>query len=193
MTDTNKNKSKTQPPKGNPQPGKPDNSSKKNNKFNSYLIPAIIGLSMLLMFFLSSQGEVKEVEWRTVRDDYIQNREIEKLVIVNQSIVEVYIKADKIDQPKHSGISKKGLSSMSTKTGPHYQFKIASVDRFTDILDEAQKNLEYNERIEPEAEYRRDVFNDLLGWLLPLAILVVIWLFIFRRMSSGAGLSLIHI
>jgi AFG3 family protein len=36
-------------------------------------------------------------------------------------------------------------------------------------------------------QYRKDVLSDVLGWLLPLAILVVIWLVIFRRMSSAAG------
>ena len=34
---------------------------------------------------------------------------------------------------------------------------------------------------------RRNFLGDILGWLLPLAILIGVWLFIFRRMGAGAG------
>jgi len=189
MTDETKDKDKetTEPPKGNINPlGGNDNSPKKNNKYNQYLIPALVGMTMLLMYFLSGQREAIKTDWKTVRDDYLVNNEVEKLVIINQTYVEVFIKAEKLDEPKHSNVLKRGISQLA-KTGPHYRFSIASVDRFTENLDEAQKDKPISERIEPGAEYKKDVFGEVLGWLLPLAILIVIWLVIFRRMSGGAG------
>ena len=169
-------------PQGNPAGGPP----KKNSKFNSYLIPAIVGLTVMLMYFFSGQRNAIETTWTNVRDDFLANKEVEKLVIVNQTYVEVFIKADKLDQEKHSEVTDRGFGQLS-KMGPHYKFSIASVDRFTENLDEAQKDLPYTDRIEPGAKYEKDVFGELLGWLLPLAILVIIWLVIFRRMSSAAG------
>jgi AFG3 family protein len=187
MTDNNKNKTtKPSTPKGNTPMGDPDNSPKKNNKFNVYLIPALVGITMLLMYVFSGQREPIQTDWKTVRDDFMANHEVEKLSIINQTYVEVYIKADKLDQPKYRDVTSRGISQLA-KSGPHYKFSIASVDRFTENLDEAQKNLPVSERIEPTAEYRKDVFGEVLGWLLPLAILVVIWLVIFRRMSGAGG------
>lgn len=185
-SDTNKNEN-PQPKNPNPENGF-DNLSKKNNnnRFNSYLIPAMIGFTLLLMFFFSGQREPIDTSWKTVRDDFLTNKEVEKLTIINQTYVEVTIKADKLDQPKHREVTARGIKQLA-KTGPHYKFTIASVDRFTENLDEAQKELPVTDRIEPGAEYRKDMFGEVLGWLLPLAILVIIWVVIFRRMSSASG------
>ncbi len=185
-SDSNKNEN-PQPKNPNPEDGF-ENLSKKNNnnRFNSYLIPAMIGFTLLIMFFFSGQREPLDTSWKTVRDDFMANREVEKLTIINQTYVEVTIKADKLDQPKHREVTARGIKQLA-KTGPHYKFTIASVDRFTENLDEAQKELPVTDRIEPGAEYRKDMFGEVLGWLLPLAILVIIWVVIFRRMSSAAG------
>jgi cell division protease FtsH len=185
MTDKSKNKGTTPPPNGNIPKGGNDNFPNKN-KFNTYLIPALVGFSVLVMFLLSGQREPITTDWKTVRDDYLANNEVEKLVIINQTYVEVFIKADKLDEPKHSKVVSRGISQMA-QVGPHYKFSIASVDRFTANLDEAQKDLPFADRIEPGAEYKKDMFGEVIGWLLPLAILIVIWLVIFRRMSGGAG------
>lgn len=146
----------------------------------------MIGFTLLLMFFFSGQREPIDTSWKTVRDDFLANKEVEKLTIINQTYVEVTIKADKLDQPKHREVTARGIKQLA-KTGPHYKFTIASVDRFTENLDEAQKELPVTDRIEPGAEYRKDMFGEVLGWLLPLAILVIIWVVIFRRMSAGSG------
>ena len=37
------------------------------------------------------------------------------------------------------------------------------------------------------SETRNNYFGDIMGWIIPIILLVVIWLFIFRRMSGGAG------
>jgi cell division protease FtsH len=42
-------------------------------------------------------------------------------------------------------------------------------------------------RIYPEYETRENWAGDLIGWLLPIAILIGFWIFIMRRMSGGAG------
>jgi cell division protease FtsH len=187
MTDNNNKNTNPQPQKGNsPQEGGAPGGNPKKNKLNSYLIPALVGFVLMLMYFFGGQREALETDWRTVRDDFLMNNEVEKLIIVNQSFVEVYIRQDKLDQAKHEDVSNRGIGQMS-KVGPHYKFSIASNDRFLENLDDAQKDRELHDRIEPVSETRKDLFGELLGWLLPLAILVVIWLVIFRRMSNAAG------
>ncbi len=187
MTDNTNNKNNNSNQKNNSsQNNTGGNGPKKNNKFNAYFIPAIFGITLLLMVFFNGQKNAVETDWQTVRDEYLLKGDVEKMIIVNQTFVEVYIKSDKLNQEKFKEVNKPGISQLA-KSGPHYRFTIASVERFTHNLDEAQKDIPIDERIEPGAEIRKDVFGELIGWLLPLAILIVIWLVIFRRMSSAAG------
>ncbi|MDC3116018.1 ATP-dependent zinc metalloprotease FtsH, partial [Bacteroidota bacterium] len=66
-------------------------------------------------------------------------------------------------------------------------FEIGSVDNFTSELKEAQINFQEEDKIFPYYETRKDVFGDILGWILPLVIFIGIWIFIMRRMSGGSA------
>ena len=51
-----------------------------------------------------------------------------------------------------------------------------------------RKHVIYKEdKIFPYYETRKDVFGDILGWILPLVIFIGIWIFIMRRMSGGGA------
>jgi hypothetical protein len=82
----------------------PETITIKEEKYNSYLIPALVGIAMLFMWMLSGQREAIQTDWKTVRYDYLQNNEVEKLIIVNKMEVEVYIKEEFLDQPKHKNV-----------------------------------------------------------------------------------------
>ena len=43
------------------------------------------------------------------------------------------------------------------------------------------------DKISPLYETRNNVFGDILGWILPLAFFILIWIFIMRKMSGGSG------
>ncbi|MDC3130611.1 ATP-dependent zinc metalloprotease FtsH, partial [Bacteroidota bacterium] len=75
----------------------------------------------------------------------------------------------------------------SKNFGPHFFFEIGSVDNFTSELKEAQINFQEEDKIFPYYETRKDVFGDILGWILPLVIFIGIWIFIMRRMSGGSA------
>ncbi|MDE5418200.1 ATP-dependent zinc metalloprotease FtsH [Labilibaculum sp. DW002] len=42
-------------------------------------------------------------------------------------------------------------------------------------------------RIEPEYTTHEDYFGNFIGWILPFALIIGIWFFVFKRMSKGAG------
>ncbi|MBN1119247.1 MAG: ATP-dependent zinc metalloprotease FtsH [Bacteroidales bacterium] len=161
-----------------------------NNKFNSYLIPGLIAITFLLWIFMSGKSEPIETDWSIVRAEYLLKHEVKNMTIVtsNQGLfVEVTIKEQYLDDEKHSKIKNRGGLNGSYITGPHYKFVINDKDRFFDQLDEAQLELPNSERIEPGAEIRKDIFGEVLGFIIPIAILFIIWLFIFRRMSNVTG------
>ena len=174
-------KSKIPPPPNTP----------KAPKFNLlWIYLAILGIFFAINFFFGSNGP-KETDWRTFNTEMLQVGDVDRLTVVNDERVEVYLKPDALQKDRHEEVSENVLGQ--NNTGPHYQFTIGSVDYFQTQLDEAQQSLPEEQRVSARFETQEDWFGNILGWLFPILIIVAIWLFIFRRFSSrmmgggGAG------
>ncbi|MCG8699823.1 MAG: ATP-dependent zinc metalloprotease FtsH [Bacteroidales bacterium] len=161
------------------------NNDPKKGKFNSFLVPMLLIFALLMMYFLGSNNEVKDVDWPTFRDEMLLIGDVSKLVVVNDQFTEVYIRKERLEDPKYKEIQSKGFGGMDY-SGPHYKLKIGE-ERLHDYLNDAQKDLPEEDKIYPETDIRQDYLRDVISWLVPLGIIIVIWLFVFRRMSGGAG------
>jgi len=155
-----------------------DNSIKKNQKlkpkFSIYWVYIVILLVFIGMQFFDFGGSVKTTD-RTKFEEMVKAGDVARVLIVNNDKVEVFIKQDKLTSEKYKALSKKG---------PQYTFNIGSSEVFEKQLEDIQKDSP--EKIKPDYETRKDIF-DQFGWLFMLIIIVVVWLFIFRKMSGGAG------
>lgn len=154
-------------------------------KFNVYWIYIVIILGILGLNLFYSAKEPVETTWSDVQYKMIEQGDIDKLTVIrNLGKVEVYIKerslskyADKLGED----------ASKVNRSGPHFFFTIGSIDTFARQLEEAQANIPAPERIDPGYEDRPNYFGEVVTWLLPILLLVGVWLFIFRRISRGAG------
>jgi len=181
MTDSNKtDKNKGKTGKDGKPSGKP--------KFNAYWIYGAVAVSILGFQLIFSGSGNEEITWQRLEREMIQNRDIEKIVVVNKENAEIYIKPDKLASGKYSDVDSHGFGGIPNN-GPHFSYTIPSVEVFNANIEEAQKKYGYNESeiISVRYETRKNILGDLLGWILPLALLVGVWLFIFRRMGGGAG------
>ena len=181
MTDskkTNKNKGKTD------KDGKPSGKP----KFNAYWIYGAVAVSILGFQLIFSGSGDEEITWQRLEREMIQNHDVEKIVVVNKEKAEIYIKPDKLASGKYSDVDSHGFGGIPNN-GPHFSYTIPSVEVFSANIEEAQEKYGYNdsEIISVRYETRKNILGDLLGWILPLALLVGVWLFIFRRMGGGAG------
>jgi AFG3 family protein len=166
---------------------KPGDPNKKKKKFNIYWIYGIIFLGFLAFnWYFNTGNKAVEITSRQFEELMLKSGDVEKVVVVNKDLVEVYIDPSKITDAKYQDIASKGFGSPSTK-GPQFYFRIISVEIFDENFKKAQADLPDSERISYSVETRKDYFMEILGWIIPIAILVAIWLFIFRRMSGGAG------
>ena len=175
---TDKNKGKTD------RDGKPSGKP----KFNAYWIYGAVALAILgFQFILSGSGN-EDISWQRLEREMIQNRDVEKIVVVNKEKAEIYIKPDKLASGRYSDVDSHGFGGIPNN-GPHFSYTIPSVEVFSANIKEAQEKYGYNENeiISVRYETRKNIMGDLLGWILPLALLVGVWLFIFRRMGGGAG------
>jgi AFG3 family protein len=163
-------------------PTEPDG---RKGKFNSMLLPILIGMAFFSIIFINRSNGPKEIEWRQL-NEMLQSHEIDKIIIVNQTFAEIYIKKENLDDPEHKEALDRGFKQIGS-SATFYLYKFASVEQFLKDLEEAQTGFSKEDRVRPTGDNRKDILGDVISWLLPLFILVIIWVIIFRRMSGGAG------
>ncbi len=173
---------------GNPKKGNKNPMGGVNNpspfKFNPIYIYGIIILIFIAIQYFGASGTPVETNWQEVKNSMLKNGDIEKIVVVNKSTAEIYLKESAYEKYKNK--LNQGFSAPS-KLGPHFSFTIGSVDVFEANLEKAQAEVGEISRVVLTYETRHDYFTEILSWILPILILVVFWFWIFRRMSRGAG------
>ena len=157
----------------------------KGFKFKIYWIYALIFMFFIGLNFMGTEV-TKPTNWQEFNQRMLQQQKVEKVVIVNKEKAYIYIKKEFLSEEQFKDVSKKTFGD-TPNYGPHYFFEIGSVETFAGDLKDAQSSFENDELISPFYESRKDVFGDILGWILPLAFFIFIWLFIMKRMGGGAG------
>jgi len=154
----------------------------KKPKFNFYWIYGILAVIFIGIQFINFGGGAKETNWGDLRT-MLQDRDIEKIILVNKEFAEIFIKKDRLSQAKYD--EAKG-SNFGT-ANPNYIYYITSPDSFKEDIKLAQKDFPLSERITHINETRKNWGGDILGWIFPILILVAAWFFIMRMMSKNSG------
>ena len=163
-----------------------NNNKKPYPKFNIYWVYALIAIFFISLNFMNLGGSPKETSWQEFQRTMLKNQDVNKIVVINKEKAEVYLKDEALNNPAYDDLFDDGMFSVP-KEGPHYYFTIGSLEMFEQRISDVQDNLPEGEYIQVQYETRKDILGEILTWLLPIFILVAIWLFIFRRISRGAG------
>lgn len=158
--------------------------SKLNRKFNIYWIYGLIAAGFFIIQFFNVGQKPVEITWHKFEREMLRNHDVEKVVIINRESAEIFIKQERLDSEKYRELFEKGFRSVP-KAGPHYYFTIGSIEIFETRLKEAQADFPEEQIVSVSYETRKNFFSDILGWLVPIIILVAVWLFIFRKMSGS--------
>lgn len=159
-----------------------------NKPFNPYWIYVVIAVILISQLLVSFSSGTKSVEWREFVNEMLLEGDVEKVVVVRfENIAEIYIKPEALSKEQYTEVRKKTFGQINNY-GPHYVLSISTVERFSEELQEAQSPLPAKERIKEEYDNRKNWGGEALSWLIPLALMVGLWIFIMRRMSGpGAG------
>lgn len=166
-------------PKGNKKnPG----GAKLTPKFNLIYVYVIVAIGFIAVNYFRDSGTPVETSWQEVKNTMLKNGDVAKIVVVNKSQSEIYLKESSYE--KYKSKLDQGYSS-PTKVGPHFFFTIGSIDVFEKNLENAQGELGENAKVTLTYEIRHDYFSEIMGFLWFPLILLAIYYFIFRRMSKG--------
>ena len=159
---------------------------KKNSfKFNPWWIYGVITAIFVTMWF-SGQSRWVEPSKTSVSKfyEFLNANQVEKVEIINDKTVEVYLKKVALSEKEHLKIPKKNVLE-KPNLGPHYTFQIANnSENFQTKLDEAQKANKLS-----SFEYKTlSDWSDLINFL-PIILLIGFWIYMMRRMSGGGSSS----
>ncbi len=152
----------------------------KTPPFNFYWIYGLLAVLFIALQFYNWGGTAIEISQQRFENQMLRSGDVDKIVVVNRELVEVFIRQDRLGN--YDDIMDRGLTE-----GPHFTFKIGSVDNFVGRIDEAQQDVPADQQIPVFYEQRKDWGTDILSWLLPIGLLILFWIFIMRRMAGGAG------
>ncbi len=143
-----------------------------------------IGFFMVIYYFFTNENSspVKS-DWTTV-ESMIERGEVDKIVIVNRDVAEVYLTKDAIEEYKDEELGDVRYKNIP-KTGMQLYFNIGSVDSFREdikLVEQMSGNL-----VPVSYETRSGGWEDILLNQLPWVLIIGVWIFIMSRMSRGGG------
>jgi AFG3 family protein len=161
-------------------PEKPTGWNPFDGKGFSWVYFIVIALLLWQISFSFFSAKPQELSLPKFKNELLNSGDIEKIVIVNKEVAEVFIRKDKLNKPAHSDVK-------DNTTGPQYEVPIVSLEKFQETIETAYNELPENGRFEWTTEKRTDWMSNILAWLLPFAIIIGLWIFIINRMRPGGS------
>lgn len=168
----------------------PEKKIDKNAKprFNSNWIFAILAVSLIL-FNVVFTGNSSQKATTNMIKDMIANHDIKSLVVVNKDQAEIYLTDEAIKSGRYTKLPKPGGSFGLQVPKPQFTYMIGDISSFEPFIIDTQKTAGYAEKelIYPEYVTKKNYFADIIGWLILPVLLIVLWIFMMRRMTGGGA------
>ena len=153
-------------------------------KFNGYWLYILLAAFIIGYNVIDTQTNPVRTTWQEAKTKMLEIGDIDEIsVIKNKGQANIYLKPDRIEN--YSQLKAKGFKKSSK--GPHFFFTTPPVESFSDELKNIQENIP--EAADTKVDYtdEYDGWGNIFSFLFPIAFLVFIWMFFFRRMTKGAG------
>jgi len=161
----------------------------KTPKFNIYWVWAII-FAVLVGFQLF--GNVTPEAQQTSRLEFFDNMlakgDVDKLVtITNKNTVRIFIKKDSLNKPYYKTKLDKNFENAKKSDGPTFEFKIVKAEEFDKDLEKFFEKYPSVPKVDNKIEQEGEWFPQVISFVLPLLVIVLIWIMLMRKMGGSAG------
>ena len=163
--------------------------AKENKKggFSVYWIYAILGVSLIAFQLMMSGDTHVTISNKKTLFELVDAKGVKKIEIVNQTSADFYLSKEGIEYVnKARGYDfetiKKALKKQGPVKGKEIIFEIENIGdlgNFQHDLDDRKANYSIVNRV--------NYFSQILSYILPFGIIILIWIFVMRRMSGGGG------
>jgi AFG3 family protein len=142
--------------------------------FRGYWLYMLIAI-VLLIFYFSADYSVQETNWQEFSETIYTEGDVDHLEVINNERVEVYIIKDSLTKKQHA----KHFNKQAP--GPHYYFNIGSADVFHEQMESIHQENPHLEKVPIKYAKRENWLRNVLSWLIPIAIIILIWRFMMNR------------
>lgn len=161
-------------------PGKPP-----RGNYQLWVILATIAVILGVMY-INTSNDLKEISDAREFEQMVRNGDVQRVTLIkNQEVVEITLKKEALAKPEYKNDIPESTFG-SNVTGPHYRYRITSIDRFDEKFEELLKDLPPNSRPQYSSTTRENYFNVILQWGVLFLLLFGFWM-LMRRMTGGGG------
>ena len=170
---------------------------KPTRSFNLYWVYAIIAVLIIASQFLMAPATVKSFSQNDFEEIAAEGY-VDKIIIVNQEEIEVFIKQDRIKDLKAKDKKYKNIEEKRSSFGQtaHIVYTAPEITDFMKNIREINTKLEENgqKKVIFSSENRTNYMNLIMSLALPILIIFGLWYFMMRRMGgSGGGAQIFNI
>ncbi len=155
-----------------------------------WMLAVLILLIFGLTYLNKSNASVETTQQNF--EEMLLSNDVNKLTIVNDKIVEVYLKEEALQNDKYKEeLSDRG--SFAMEQGPHYHFQIISAETFKEDLEKLQGNLPKEQQVGYTLDTRTGFADFFLQWGFLILLLFGFWFLMRRVTAGGAGGQIFNI
>ncbi|MDN3724595.1 ATP-dependent zinc metalloprotease FtsH [Aequorivita sp. SDUM287046] len=161
------------------------NDSKKPRPNYYWIYAAIIMLFFAIQIFGGGSWSQPQKTNQAKFEEFLKNGDVEKVDIINKKIAKVYLTDAAKQKEVHSKKENTPSFLSPGQNDPDYEFEFGDLQLFQKDFQEIKAENGLTTPLNFETD--NNVWGDILMGVLPFVIIIAIWIFIMRRMSSGAG------
>lgn len=164
------------------------NKGGKKPSFNFYWIYAVIAVILITFTLVDWEGNSSEISETEFEERLLDSNYVDYIVIRDLSVIEVYLTKDGLESNFYESNKPKGGGSLlgGPDAGPQFYFKVIPGDAFDQRL-QGWKDAHKADGFDVKITETNTIGRDILGWILPIGLMIVIWVIIMRRITGGAG------
>jgi len=167
-----------------------EQNNRQNNKpqmnmprFNMNWIYGLVIIALAMLYF--TQGSEKSsVRTETSYSDFktmVMKGYAEKIVVNKyENTLQMYVKPEHIRDVFHQGVDKTGKE-------PSVMVAIGSVDQVEQFVNQAREEQKFTGKFAYDNSKENEFFSSLLMNILFFGGIILVWMFLMRRMGGGAG------
>lgn len=159
-------------------------SDDQKSKFSFYWVYGLLAVIFIGLQFYSWDTGTKRIEKGELLK-MLQEQDVDSIILVNKESAEIFVKAERLSKYKGEDGKPKSKKVTFGVSQPDFLYQIGEVGTFEDDLRRAQEGI--SNPVFAKIVSRRNWTTEILGWILPVLLLVGVWFFIMRMMSRGAG------
>jgi len=161
---------------------------KKKNPFSIYWIYAALGVALIAFQIYMNTGGHASIKYRKTFFELVDQQGVKNVRIINQSQADFKLTPKGLDIVKKAtqgelADMKKTLSKEGSVKGKELTFELENIGNHANFEKTLDEKGYHNYENVNEVNY----VAQILSYLLPFALIIIIWIFVMRRMAGGGG------